>query len=219
MTKHHFSSEESLLESVVNGRNVQQSQEIRPATCDEGVDDLEANTASSEPQLPVGDHSVAAHEVYSQTSNVQSVTRRNFSVIEIVDLPSTNKCAICLEPYHIGDTVTWSSNSCCSHYFHQGCIADWIMQQWIKRQHLFNSIRSDAAKNEEFMESVGCPCCRQKFIAMKNEAIEVIDESDGDCEQMSTASAGSNGLVLYPTRSDIGSSSTIHNGANNNDEA
>jgi len=51
-------------------------------------------------------------------------------------------CMICLEPYLIGDKVSYSKHNAlqCRHIFHQECISDWLMRQ------------------------DDCPCCRTPFI-------------------------------------------------------
>ena len=58
-------------------------------------------------------------------------------------------CAICLCPYEVGDTVSWSPHEHCPHAFHRDCIVSWLAK---KREHL-------------------CPCCRQEFCTMESEAV------------------------------------------------
>jgi len=36
-------------------------------------------------------------------------------------------CAVCLTKYEISDIVCWSSNSKCSHMFHEDCILQWLV--------------------------------------------------------------------------------------------
>jgi Ring finger domain len=54
-----------------------------------------------------------------------------------------NKCAICLSPYEVGETLVWSSNDLCQHAFHSQCMQNWILQQ---------------------RGPPHCPCCRQIFL-------------------------------------------------------
>mmetsp|Transcript_111449 Transcript_111449/g.228189 ORF Transcript_111449/g.228189 Transcript_111449/m.228189 type:complete len:236 (+) Transcript_111449:358-1065(+) len=56
----------------------------------------------------------------------------------------SNLCAICLEEYHEGDTIVWSSNKQCRHAFHRECLTNYLV----------------TVKDEE---TYPCPCCRQNF--------------------------------------------------------
>jgi len=56
-----------------------------------------------------------------------------------------NECAICLEEYHEGDTIVWSTNQNCQHAFHRDCLASYL------------------AKVTSVENSYPCPCCRQNF--------------------------------------------------------
>jgi len=60
-------------------------------------------------------------------------------------------CMICLEPYLVGDKVSYSKHNAlhCRHVFHRECIADWLMRQ------------------------DDCPCCRTPYI------IQSGDDGDG----------------------------------------
>lgn len=53
-----------------------------------------------------------------------------------------NGCAICLDPYDVGEVVVWSSNVACKHAFHQECMVDWLCKM---------------------QDSTPCPFCRQEF--------------------------------------------------------
>ncbi len=50
------------------------------------------------------------------------------------------KCAICLEPYKVGDEICWSKNEKCSHAFHLDCMSEWLM------------------------ENDDCPLCRENYL-------------------------------------------------------
>ena len=51
-----------------------------------------------------------------------------------------NICSICIEPFHVGEQVTWSKMGNCRHFFHYECILPWAV-----------------LGHEE------CPVCREKF--------------------------------------------------------
>ena len=63
-----------------------------------------------------------------------------------------NCCAICLEPYCVGEAVVWSCNPDCPHAFHQECILDYL----VPKQH---------RQDEQRAKMVApCPCCRREFL-------------------------------------------------------
>ena len=61
--------------------------------------------------------------------------------------PVANLCAICLEEYHEGDTIVWSSNKNCRHAFHRDCLTSYLVK----------------INAKDTYESYPCPCCRQNF--------------------------------------------------------
>ena len=60
------------------------------------------------------------------------------------DEPSNYSCSICLEDFKVGDSVANSSDSMCSHCFHEECIISWI----VVRRLAF------------------CPYCRRPFLCL-----------------------------------------------------
>lgn len=64
----------------------------------------------------------------------------NDEVIPRREVPAS--CAICLDPYRVGDIVVWSSNEKCRDVFHESCIISWLTKK----------------------RNARCPCCRQQFI-------------------------------------------------------
>ncbi len=77
-----------------------------------------------------------------------------------------NFCAVCLMKYEISDRVCWSSNSECSHMFHEDCILQWLatLGRTNSRAKLFSATPSEK-KLLDF--ELTCPCCRNDFISRK----------------------------------------------------
>jgi len=61
----------------------------------------------------------------------------------------SDNCAICINPYEVGDVVVWSSNPKCEHAFHEECIIPWL-----------------GKKNDPV-----CPNCRQTFIELEENLL------------------------------------------------
>jgi hypothetical protein len=61
-----------------------------------------------------------------------------------------NLCAICLDSYHVGETVVWSNNTECQHAFHQECLLDYVCLRAIHRE-----------------DEAPCPCCRRVFLSKR----------------------------------------------------
>ena len=72
--------------------------------------------------------------------------------VEIV----SDTCAICLDSYEPGDIIVWSTNLDCHHIFHEDCIAIFLAMTKSKER--------------------PCPCCRQCFCDMPQQATEKIEK-------------------------------------------
>lgn len=59
-----------------------------------------------------------------------------------------NCCAICLEPYRIGDHIVWSCTTECRHVFHRDCLIAGLVQ-----------VKDNSSP---------CPCCRMQFCDLPN---------------------------------------------------
>jgi len=73
-------------------------------------------------------------------------------------------CAVCLMEYSISERVCYSSNSECTHVFHEDCILQWLISLGRKR-----SKRQSFARNPSVKKlldyDLACPCCRQDFLS------------------------------------------------------
>ncbi|GKY97716.1 hypothetical protein MPSEU_000729800 [Mayamaea pseudoterrestris] len=99
--------------------------------------DWNANITSSESLI----HDEPIEQKWKVPTAGTSANRSNLST-RIVD----EGCAVCLHPYHVNDSVSWSSNSTCVHVFHERCIIEWLSRK----------------NNKKF----ACPCCRQCFVSL-----------------------------------------------------
>ena len=103
------------------------------------------------------------------------------------DDPSS-ACVICLEPFRVGDRVTWSKEMECQHVFHKDCIVEWLQNP----------------KHDD------CPSCRCNIIHSDDVSIddslhndhEELDASHYDHEATSASIAFviMNGLVSQARR-------------------
>ena len=68
----------------------------------------------------------------------------------------SNCCAICLESYKVGESVTWSTNHRkCQHAFHTDCIV----------RYLAEVMKNEQKKNPNDPRwKLPCPICRQRFL-------------------------------------------------------
>ncbi len=72
------------------------------------------------------------------------------------------RCAICLEPYKVGDKVSWAKHlPNCPHAFHPECIKPWITKH------------------------NGCPCCRSQIIDRDDLVVEITCGSKGNDKRQS----------------------------------
>jgi Ring finger domain len=78
----------------------------------------------------------------------------------------SNVCAICLEPYQVGDAVIWSTVTgkssdstppelCCSHVFHKDCFVDYAV------------IKANGGGGGA--KPIPCPTCRQGFMDLNKD--------------------------------------------------
>lgn len=83
-------------------------------------------------------------------------------------------CAVCLSKYTLADRVCWSSNTDCTHVFHEECMLPWLVTVGRnKSKKKRYSTNPSEAKLLDF--DLSCPCCRQEFIS---SSLIVRKESD-----------------------------------------
>ena len=52
----------------------------------------------------------------------------NVKMDSTLTLYSPKICPICMESYHTGEEIAWSSNDECPHAFHLDCMMGWLME-------------------------------------------------------------------------------------------
>ncbi|KAL3795141.1 hypothetical protein HJC23_007369 [Cyclotella cryptica] len=78
-------------------------------------------------------------------------------------------CAVCLTEYEVSERVCWSSNTECTHVFHEDCIVQWLVssgrtkskRQWFP---------DNPSERRLMCYELECPCCRQEFISKEARA-------------------------------------------------
>ena len=75
-------------------------------------------------------------------------------------------CAVCLMECSTTERITWSSNSECSHVFHEDCVLQWLVALGRKRSKRQSFARHSHPSDRKLLDfDLACPCCRQEFIS------------------------------------------------------
>lgn len=120
-------------------------------------------------------------------------------------------CVVCLNTFNKGHRVTWSSNSACSHLFHEECILDWLKTSGRKSLRRLRRQRESQGGNEptriDVIQEVTsvpwlCPVCRQDFILPKQHENGDIIESKVEATP-GIASHDSNDSSTSPERQEV----------------
>lgn len=77
-------------------------------------------------------------------------SKRNKVVVKDTGIVSDDlpMCQICIEPYKVGEKVSWSKTCACMHHFHYECIIPWL------------------DLHDE------CPVCRSSYVSMEDNVVE-----------------------------------------------
>lgn len=74
-----------------------------------------------------------------------------------------NGCAVCMDPFRVGDRVCWSSNNGCPHAFHEKCLVNWLLV--LGRRRRMRMVRTASSDDVDLTAyDMLCPCCRQDFV-------------------------------------------------------
>ena len=114
------------------------------------------------------------------------------------DKVAANMCAICLEDYHAGETIVWSSNDSCKDAFHHDCIVDYLVLQLVDQYHkqqqdhhgseLMNTLDTARLEKSMLKDPPSCPCCRQDFWNKPFVTTASNDDSGDEVAEEGTAS-------------------------------
>jgi len=102
---------------------------------------IEKRNSDDEDEIQV----LLTNEVRDVGSDEES---NNGSTITNSNDPNAQTCAICLDNFKVGESVSWSRHLIdCKHVFHHACIAAWL-----------------SGRNDD------CPCCRRNYFAPRKES-------------------------------------------------
>ena len=98
---------------------------------------------------------IPRHLVDFQQTKTKAESDQATTTAESTSVP--NCCAICIESYKVGDSVTFSTNPKCCHAFHTDCIVNYFVSSNQSRR---TASTTTATINEKY----ACPVCRQDFL-------------------------------------------------------
>ena len=73
-----------------------------------------------------------------------------------------NGCAVCMDPFCVGDRICWSSNAGCPHAFHEKCLINWLLV--LGRRRRMRMLQTSSNDTDLTDYDMLCPCCRQDFV-------------------------------------------------------
>ncbi|KAL3941825.1 MAG: hypothetical protein SGBAC_003871 [Bacillariaceae sp.] len=95
---------------------------------EEDTDELEGSKREEDPELQSEEPTDCGQDDSSESTDGDDL----FDDRDIMN----KKCAICLEKFRIGESVSWSCDITCQHVFHHACLRNWLLRR------------------------IRCPCCR-----------------------------------------------------------
>ena len=87
-----------------------------------------------------------------------------------------NGCAVCMDPFGIGDRICWSSNAGCPHAFHEKCLINWLLVLGRRRRMRMLQTVSEGVDLTDY--DMLCPCCRQDFVVKTGVGIDDEERPD-----------------------------------------
>ena len=147
------------------GHNIHGICKCTTATEDKKEDD----TKKSKPRKYFTRKQKVAEEDQTNTNTQKEIVVRGLD--ERREVPVF--CAVCQVEYEESERIAWSSNPECTHVFHEDCIAQWLVTLGRTRS-LVHPRRH--RREDELNYHLECPCCRQDFIPLPKEVIDVGDD-------------------------------------------
>jgi hypothetical protein len=85
-------------------------------------------------------------------------------------------CAVCLMEYEVAERVCWSSNTECTHVFHEDCIVQWLVSSG-RTKSKRRWFPDNPSEKRLMCYELECPCCRQEFISKDARVPETAEEN------------------------------------------
>lgn len=83
-------------------------------------------------------------------------------------------CPICLSEFEINETICWSQNAECTHFYHEECLVQWLVSLG-KRRSKMKRFPADKMPVKRLLNyEMECPSCRQGFLTPQESKSDVI---------------------------------------------
>jgi hypothetical protein len=124
-------------ENIEQEQQQQHRQQIGPAFEPPPLEECQSTdeTVDSSGSLPC-----CGIEHACETPESKEEDRKQADAIAPTSSLEEHECAICMEPFVVGQTVSWSASTSCEHVFHHSCIKEWLLRH------------------------IHCPCCREVYL-------------------------------------------------------
>lgn len=113
----------------------------------------------------------------------------------------SDECAVCLNPFEVGQRVAWSSNPDCPHVFHHECLLEWFaavgIKAWEKAE---KKRRASKEKDDREASTIQkqickfptlCPYCRRDYFLDGIQETKDSDITDTDTDNNSSTATSS----------------------------